>query len=1213
MKRHTFLAACLFVAACLTLFGKTLGSARDGKAQRLASDPVSAAKRVVVHAAGRGNPYINFEDGVELPASYEGAPEMQNLLKQNAAEPRALASADFDEDGVPDLICGYARPGGGIITLHRGNVDSIYQNSPEAQRRKAEGHFTDSAFLSPARVFEASIAADFVGAGDFDADGHWDVVIAARGVKELSLLPGDGKGGFLSARRVALPGAVTSLITGEINRADGLTDVVAGVAADDGPKVLVFEGPEGALRASPEIFSLPGEPRALALGQFDNEYTMDLAVGAGSELVIIHGRDRKLSLDDTRKTEVLPARIDNRAFGFEIRSIAAGDFSGTNETSLAVLGANGTVHLIGAQKQVSDKKAAKKKGGDAADAEVFGQWRGATQLVCGRVSTGPADDLVILNKDGHSLQIQKTGLAALSRSARSSSVRVSTLLDLDGELLAVQAMRLNGDALGDLVVLQGGGRAPAILKTTAPQTFTVNKADDHDDGFCDSGDCTLREAINTANANAGADTIGFNIPGAGVHTIMPSSALPTITDPVTIDGTTEPGYSGTPLIALNGIQAGNNASGLFITSGNSTVKGLTFNFFSFADIHLNTGGNNIVAASVFGDAVTNPGGWNSDSGVAALDSSNNLIGGTTAPARNIVLNNLHGVLIQRTNPNATAIGNLIQGNLIGTDDNGTIEIGNRVSGVDLAAFNNTVGGLVAGARNLISGNPNMGVIVRGSGNLVQGNFIGTDASGAASLKNGVGIELTGPNNLIGGTTPPARNIISGNVLGLWVVTFSDGSQVQGNFIGTDLTGTAIVGNTSGGISVQASNVVIGGVTDGAGNLISGNTSGGIEVRDFRDSPGNIVQGNLIGTDGTGNVALGGQSVGVGVFSENSLIGGTDSRARNVISGNNIGIAIGGLGSPRSLSSTVQGNWIGKNASGNGAVPNTFAGMIISDTYDNLIGGLEPGAGNTIQFNGRVGVLISGNTHGNSLRRNSISSNGGLGIDITLFPFSAEPDGVTSNDPCDADTGPNNVQNSPVLTAAASTGLSTTVHGTLNSTVNTTFTIEFFANAACDPSGNGEGQTFIGSTIVTTSTDCGATFNITLSVGVPLGQFITATATDQAGNTSEFSQCVQVQQGPVFDLCLQDESNGNILLVNSTTGEYQFNNCRGTTLTGIGSLSRKGCLVTLQVNGPDRRILARIDTCSKTGNASIQLLSQGSSFSILDRNTANNTCACAGPG
>lgn len=1151
MKRHTLLAACMFVAACLMVFGKAPGSASDGKAQQRASDPAREAKRVVVQAAGRGNPYINFDDGIEIAASYDGAAEMLSVLKQNAAEPRALASADFDEDGVPDLICGYAHEGGGLVTLYRGNVDSIYPNSPEAQRRKAEGIFTDSAFLSPARVFEAPAACDFVGAGDFDADGHWDVVIAARGSKELWMFPGDGKGSFLTPRKIALSGAVKSLITGEINRADGLTDIVVGVVAEDGPKALVFEGPEGALRANPEVFALPGEPKALALGQFDDDYPMDLAVGAGSELVIIHGRDRKLSLDHIRQAEVLPAQLDRQAFGFEIQSIAAADFTASDEISIALLASDGTVRLTSAQK-VADKKAAKKK----ADPEVFGQWAGATQLVCARVSTGPADDLVILNRDGHSLHIQKTGLAELSRSAHSSSVRAGTSFDLAGAPSAVLPMRLNADALSDLVVLQGGGSAPVILKTTAPQTFTVNKADDHDDGICDSGDCTLREAINAANGNSGADTIAFNIPGFGVHTITPTSNLPPITNPITIDGTTQPGFAGSPVIELAG--NGSVFVGLSVESGSSLVQGLVMNRFLIAGLVITGPGNNLVVGNFLG---TDPNGTTASPNRAGLligNSPGNIIGGTTSASRNIISGNAEsGVQIDGSG----SPGTVVQGNFIGTDVSGLVALGNSgANGISIGSAANTIGGAIASARNIISGNAHYGIQLGPSGlegNLVQGNFIGTNVVGSAALGNFFsGISLGGnPSTTIGGTTPAARNIISGHrSYGVEIsANGSAGIRVQGNFIGTDVTGSVALGNHSGGIAM--------------GNTLNG------------------------------------------------LIGGAVTGARNVISASDDpnaghGILLGGIGLMEG--SQIQGNYIGTDATGALALGNRGAGIFVDGTNDVTIGGAEAATSNLIAFNLSGGVFVQSGL-GIAVHRNSIFSNGALGIDLAplgcLFVLGCH--GVTPNDLCDSDNGGNALQNFPVLTSAISYAPGMTVQGALNSKPNTTFTLEFFANSACDPSGFGEGQTFIGSTTVTTDGSCNGSFNVTLPVSVPSGQIITATATDPAGNTSEFSQCVQVQ--PAFDLCLQDESNGNILLVNSRTGEYQFTNCRGLTLTGVGSLTTKGCLATLQVNGPDRRILARIDTCLESATASVQVLSQGTTFTILDRNTANNNCVCAGPG
>jgi len=1081
---HLALALLAFAALMSLVIGLVQASNKSGRFVTAGRVPTSP---VVVRAAGRGNPYINLADGVELAAEYTGAPEAERLMADGRVEPRALASADFDEDGVPDLVCGYAHTGGGLITLYLGNVDSIFENSLEAQRRKAEGTFTDSAFLSPARVFEAPIAADFVGAGDFDADGHWDVVIAASGKNELYLLLGDGKGSFLLPRKIALPGSVSSLITGEINRADGLTDVVVGIVADDGPKVLAFEGPEGALKASPEVLSLPGEPRALALGQFDNDYPMDLAVGAGSELVIIHGRDRKLSLDQIRQAEVLPGRRDRRAFGFEIQSIAAGDFTVANETGLALLASDGTVCLTSAQRQVADKKEAKEKRGGATDPDVLGQWPGATQLVCARVSTGPADDLVILNKAGRALQIQKTGLAEASRSARSSSVCVGTSLDLLGEPSAVLPMRLNGDALSDLVILQANHVAPTTLKTAAATTFTVININD-------SGPGSLRQAILDANANPGADMIAFNVPGGGVHTVTPTSALPTLTDPVTIDGTTQPGFGGSPLIELSGVSTTSGA-GLFITSGSSVVRGLVINRFrDYPAIVLTVNGGNRIDGNFLGTTADGfDGSVPNNEGVIVSECSNNMIGGTVAQARNIISSN-SGDAIELNNSSSQVSGNLIQGNYIGPDVSGNNDLGNGTNGVGfLGVSNNTIGGTTAGAGNLISGNGRTGIeLAGGLGNLVQGNFIGTDASGTVPIGNGeAGITIdNAPNLTIGGTTPSARNVISGNAgAGVKIVeTGSTGNLVQGNFIGTDVSGTAPIPNS----------------------VLVVNSQGGVSIH------------------------------------------------------------------------------VGSN---------------------NSIGGATSGAGNIIAFNRRAGVFVSALPGfivgtGNAISHNSIFANTELGIDL-IGQLGPNP-----NDPCDSDAGPNNLQNFPVLTSGISSGFSTDIQGALISTANTAFRIEFFANAACDPSGFGEGQTFIGSTTVTTGTDCGATFNVTLPVSVPAGQFITATATDPAGNTSEFSQCAQVAQGPSsFDLCLQDDGGRGILKINSSTGDYLFTNCSGVTLAGTGTLVRRGGIITLQHYAVDRRVLATLNTGARKGTATIQLFSPRSMFTLTDRNLTNNTCSC----
>jgi len=276
----------------------------------------------------------------------------------------------------------------------------------------------------------------------------------------------------------------------------------------------------------------------------------------------------------------------------------------------------------------------------------------------------------------------------------------------------------------------------------------------------------------------------------------------------------------------------------------------------------------------------------------------------------------------------------------------------------------------------------------------------------------------------------------------------------------------------------------------------------------------VVQGNFIGTDLTGTIAVPNLNVGVNVTGVNATVGGLTSTPGtppgNLISGNGI------AGLVLFDGTIVQGNIIGADITGTQPLGNDL-GISIVHVSACTVGGTDVGAGNIVAFNGTLceaehaGVLVTGSdATGNRIEGNSIFSNGGLGID--LFMVFDGPCGITDNDTCDTDIGPNNLQNYPVLTSATSGGGETTIQGSLNSAPNTTFRIEFFDNDQCHPSGHGSGETFIGSTDVITDGNCNAPISVTFQVNVDGGHVITATATDPGGNTSEFSACVPVNSG-----------------------------------------------------------------------------------------------------
>jgi parallel beta-helix repeat protein len=499
----------------------------------------------------------------------------------------------------------------------------------------------------------------------------------------------------------------------------------------------------------------------------------------------------------------------------------------------------------------------------------------------------------------------------------------------------------------------------------------------------DNGVGSLRQAILDANASPGADTINFNIPGAGVQTIALTNALPNITNAVTINGYSQPGSS------ANTLTNGDNA---------------------------------VIFVRLDGTKITNgsPIGLNFTSGANG--------------------SSLRGLAIVRF-----------------------------AYGVQ---------------------------IYDASGVTIAGNWVGLDVDGIARGTTFDGITISCPvfsqavNNVIGGTAPADRNVISGNRNGVTFNTTSAANNfVLGNFIGTDPTGTLPRGNLFAAVSIQsATNITIGGAANGARNLLAACTGAGGAGVSAVGGGGHLIQGNLIGTDVSGQYDLGNSADGIFIQSAKDIRITGNQIANNRANGIKLFSASGNV---------IENNLIGTDPAAARPLGNALAGVTISGST-NRVGGLSAGQANTIQFNGGAGVEVtSSNAVQNEISGNSIYDNGGLGIDLY-------PAGFGTNDVLDTDTGANGLQNFPVLTSASIAYSALTVQGTLNSKAGAAYRLEFFATPAWDATYVPEGKIFLGSTSATTDGNGDASFTAAINTTPDTNYVITATATDASGNTSEFS-------------------------------------------------------------------------------------------------------------
>jgi parallel beta-helix repeat protein len=443
--------------------------------------------------------------------------------------------------------------------------------------------------------------------------------------------------------------------------------------------------------------------------------------------------------------------------------------------------------------------------------------------------------------------------------------------------------------------------------------------------------------------------------------------------------------------------------------------------------------------------------------------------------------------------------NIIAGNMIGTNVLGTLPLPNHTGVEIIQALDTIVGrpGKVKNGvikkntrRNLISGNtiginvvnvqPNLAGGEKGA--IIRNNLIGTDITGMAPMPNLSG-GITVQNSIgttIGAIDPFFHNVIAANGnQGVLIAGGSSRSLIEGNFIGTDRTGTHPLSNTIGVYVQGGSNNTIGGTLPSSGNVLSGNSAAGVTVV-FNQSTGNVIEGNFIGTDPTQTMAVP-NAIGINVAqaATNTTIGGSAPGAGNIVYFNSTyGVSI----SDQSTASLVQGNTI----FGNG-----IHGISISRASNNTVGGLAPGAGNTITGNGSDGVLVDTGT-GNLIEGNSIYGHPRLGIELLNHG--------------------NLSQLAPTITSASTdTTLNVTfVSGTVFGVPNADYTVDFYYNDNLDPTGFGEGQFYLGTITVTTDAGGNASFSTVIdgtmapNGAAPPGTFVSATATDPNNNTSQFS-------------------------------------------------------------------------------------------------------------
>lgn len=966
---------------------------------------------VSIQAKGRGFPRVSFEDGIELAD--------QGNANPNGGSLKLATSADFDSDGTADLMTIDA---GGGVRFHRGNVASIYQTGETVDGTNEE-RASQAPFFASSKVNDLPISPDFAETGDLNADGHPDLLVAAKGGDRLYVLAGNGAGGFAHTTEFTLAGSISGITTGEIGSQDGQTDVAVAIETGKGPLLLVFEHPEGAFVHPPEVIRLSQKANDLAIGHLDTDYFGDVAVASGNRLTIVRGRGQAHPWDKMPEYGVQrPAPlVETRGMPFEIAALTAGHFTEKRGQNLAMLTTTGTIQTIdspAAENQRSKLKLGNLEG-DATPSPVkamgqsLSKYRTLSEY--SSVTSEPASmrDMYKMengvpvpvdptetkakeltdkqraefeaggtNLDPEARERTKQGfLRSISPSASQPLSRWTLQTIVTDSRLASAANLPSTDKLVKVRVSDAGRDELAVLDGSLDQIHLMIRENRRRD---DNAAATEIVSLDVDAAPAAILPMRLNIDAFSDLVVLregsdaPSVVMtsPSVTFVVTTANDEDNDLCGGSCSLREAIKASNISGGgagiiNFNISG-QTIHPLTAlpRINSPVTINGPTGAGGQPLIEISGDL-----GHDGDNGLS-INAPNVVIRGL-AINRFRTLENDDGDLIGGS---AISIFNfvgetdaqfcIIEGNYLGTDRTGSLDRGNQQAGLFIFdSDHNTVGGPATAARNVISGN--------GNGEVANGDF------------HAPGILIVD-----GGLTLVQRNYVGVTASGLTRLANSNGIQISGaqNLVLSNL----VSGNTHSSPSTFDPQGCGG---DGIGEESVINVTTGEFV-----TKNGIYSGNILGLNAAGNAAISNCRTGMSTSPRNTAtIGSTSESGRNTISGNTDGglfcttrpRSAGGF-RQRSLdigitipegSCKIIGNNIGTDVTGSFAIPNdhrrgdqtfSFNGALVvynTDTFS-TVGG-RPGTSDT-SCTGHCNLVSGNGTPGGYDTVQGIAVEGGLG-------------------------------------------------------------------------------------------------------------------------------------------------------------------------------------------------------------------------------------------